>query len=200
MRGPSSSSQAPPGSGRVLISRRASDIQPEAIRWLWPQRIALGKTCLIAGPPGLGKSQVTTYIAATVSSGGTWCTGENCEPGDVFILSAEDDPADTIRPRLEACGANLDRANIIEAVRMMNMKRDRFFNLKQDLDTLGDRLMLSPGAKLVIIDPISAYLGGIDSRSNAQVRSVLAPLAKLAADHSVAVVCVTHLSKGRPNE
>jgi hypothetical protein len=67
MHGFSSSSQPPPASGRVLVSRRASDIQPEAIHWLWPQRIAIGKTCLIAGHPGLGKSQVTTDIAATVS-------------------------------------------------------------------------------------------------------------------------------------
>src|SRR5262245_43069414 len=98
MRGSSSSSQPPPASDRILVSRLASDIQAEAIHWLWRERIALGKTCLIAGPPGLGKSQVTTYIAATVSSGGAWCTNEKCEVGDVFILSAEDDPSDTIRP------------------------------------------------------------------------------------------------------
>ena len=54
----------------------------------------------------------------------------------MFILSAEDDPSDTIRPRLEACGANLDRVHIIVAVHMTDVKRDRFFNLKQNLDTL----------------------------------------------------------------
>jgi hypothetical protein len=151
--------------------------------------------CLIAGPPGLGKSQVTTYIAAIVSSGGTWCTGEKCQAGDVFILSAEDDPSDTIRPRLEACGAKLDRAYIIETVHMINVKRDRPFYLKHDLETLAEKLMANPDAKMVIIDPISAYLGGVDSHKNAEVRSVLAPLAKLAADHGVAVVCVTHLNK-----
>jgi len=158
MHGPSSSSQPPPSSGPVLISRRASEIQPEAIRWLWPQRIALGKTCLIAGPPGLGKSQVTTYIAATVSSGGIWCTGEKCDSGDVYFLSAEDDPSDTIRPRLEACGAKLDRVQIIDRVHMPNFKFDLFFNLKFHLDLLAEKLRASPDAKLVIIDPISAYL------------------------------------------
>jgi putative DNA primase/helicase len=161
MHGFSSSSQPPPASNRVLISRRASHIQPEAIHWLWPQRIALGKTCLIAGPPGLGKSQVTTYIAATVSSGGTWCTGEKCDPGEVLILSAEDDPADTIRPRLEACGANLDRVQIIDGVQMKNLKLDLPFNLKLHLDLLAENLRESPDAKLLIIDPISAYLSGI---------------------------------------
>jgi AAA domain len=196
MHGPSSSSQPPPASDRVLISRRASDIQAEAIHWVWPQRIAQGKLCLIAGPPGLGKSQFTTYTAAIVSSGGTWCTGEKCDAGDVLILSAEDDPADTIRPRLEACGANLDRVHIIEAVHMTSVKRDRPFNLKQDVETLAEKLAASPDVKLVIIDPISAYLGGINSHKNAEVRSVLAPLAKFAADYRVAVVCVTHLNKG----
>jgi AAA domain-containing protein len=196
MHGFSSSSQPPPASGRVLVSRRASDIQAEAIQWLWHQRIALGKTCLMAGPPGLGKSQVTTYIAATVSNGGAWCTGEKCEPGDVYFLSAEDDPADTIRPRLEACGANLDRIHIVEAVHFINVKRDRPFELKRDLDTLEAELMGNSNAKLVIIDPISAYLRGVNSQNNSDVRSVLAPLAKLAADHRVAVVCVTHLNKG----
>jgi AAA domain len=200
MHGPSSSSQPPPGSGRVLISRLASEIQPAAIHWLWPQRIAQGKLCLIAGSPALGKSQVTTCIAANVSSGGTWCTGEKCETGEVLILSAEDDPSDTIRPRLEASGAGLDRVHIIEAVHIRNAKRDRPFNLKQDLDALADKLVVSPDAKLVVIDPISAYLGGVNSHNNADVRSVLAPLAKLAADHGVAVVCVTHLNKGLSND
>jgi putative DNA primase/helicase len=156
--------------------------------------------CLIAGPPGLGKSQVTTDIAATVSRGGTWCTGEKCEAGDVLILSAEDDPSDTIRPRLEACGANLDRVHIIEAVHMLSVKRDRPFYLKQDVETLAEKLTTSPDVKLVIIDPISAYLGGVNSHKNVEVRSVLAPLVKLAADHGVAVVCVTHLNKGHSND
>jgi RecA-family ATPase len=200
MHGPSSSSQPPPSSGRVLISRRASDIQAEAIHWLWPQRIPKGKLCLFAGPPGLGKSQVTTYTAAIVSSGGTWCTGEKCEPGDVLILSAEDDPSDTIRPRLEACGANLDRVQIIDGVHMHNVKLDLLFNLKLHLDLLAEKLRASPDATLVIIDPISAYLSGINSHKNADVRSVMGPLAKLAADHGVAVVCVTHLNKGHPND
>jgi len=187
-----------PGTGPALISRLASQIQPEAIRWLWPHRIALGKTCLIAGPPGLGKSQVTIYLAAITSKGGTWPTGEVCTAGDVRIFSAEDDAADTIRPRLEACGANLDRIHIVEAV--THNQGERTFNLKRDLGALTAKLKTTPDAKLVIIDPISSYLGGVDSHNNVDVRAVLAPLAKLAADHGVAVVCVTHLNKGTSDD
>jgi hypothetical protein len=187
-----------PGTAPALISRLASQIQPEAIRWLWPQRIARGKTSLIAGPPGLGKSQVTIYLAAITSKGGTWPTGEVCAAGDVLIFSAEDDPADTIRPRLEACGANLDRIHVVEAVRHNQLERT--FNLKHHLGALAAKLKTTPDAKLVIIDPISSYLGGVDSHNNVDVRAVLAPLAKLAADHGVAVVCVTHLNKGTSDD
>ena len=178
----------------MLISRRASEIKPEPIRWLWPPRIALGKNSLIAGQPGLGKSQITTYLAAVTSSGGAWPCGELCDSGEVLILSAEDDAADTICPRLDACGANLDRVHIIEAVRDKRGS-DRPFHLKHDLGRLSTELTASRGVKLVIIDPISAYLGDIDSHNNTAVRGVLAPLAKFAADHGTAVVCVTHLSK-----
>ena len=186
---------APPRANVVtLVSRRASEIKPEAIRWLWQQRIALGKLSMIAGLPGLGKSQVTAYLAAVVSSGGTWTTGEKCQAGDVYFLSAEDDPSDTIRPRLEACGADLQRVYIIDAVKVQS--NERFFSLKDDIGALADKLTSHPGAKLIIIDPINAYLGRVDSHKDAEVRSVLAPLAKLAADHSVAIVFVTHLNKG----
>jgi hypothetical protein len=190
---------APPSANEsFLVLRKAADIHPEAICWLWPGRIALGKICLIAGPPGLGKSQVTTDIAATVSSGGIWITGEKSGAGDVLFFSAEDDPADTIRPRLEACGANLDRVHIIEAI--SDKRRERSFSLKSDLEALSAALTARPDVKLIIIDPISAYLGGIDSHNNSDVRGLIAPLAKLAADHGAAVVSVTHLNKGQSDD
>jgi hypothetical protein len=183
-----------PGGNHVLICRPASEIQPEPIRWLWTQRIALGKISLIAGQPGLGKSQITTYLTAVTSSGANWPTGEPCSAGDALILSAEDDPADTIRPRLEASGATLDRVHIVYAVR--DKRGDRLFNLRHDLAALETKLKANTAIKLVIIDPISAYLGGIDSHNNSEVRGLLAPLARMAANHGVAVVCVTHLNKG----
>ena len=184
---------SPKANGGILISRRASEIPPEAINWLWPQRIALGKLSLIAGQPGSGKSQVATYTAAIVSSGGTWPTGEACQPSDVLFLSAEDDPADTIRPRLEACGANLDRVHIVEAVR--DQRSERPFDLNRDIEALAAGLAMHPSVKLIDIDPISAYLGRTNSHNNAEVRATLAPLAKLAVDHRVAIVAVTHLNK-----
>lgn len=72
---------------------------------------------MLAGNPGLGKSQIATSIAAIVSIGGIWPVDNiRCEPGNVVILSAEDDAEDTIRPRLEAAGADLSRVIILNGV------------------------------------------------------------------------------------
>jgi hypothetical protein len=93
-----------------LASRKVSEIEPRPIQWLWPGRIGRGKVSIIAGNPGLGKSQITASIAAIVTNGSHWPVDRApSEAGDVVFLSAEDDPADTLRPRLEAAGANLSR-------------------------------------------------------------------------------------------
>jgi hypothetical protein len=89
--------------GRSLIVRRASEITPEPIEWLWPSRVAIGKQTMIVGEPGLGKSQLTAFMAAAITTAGHWPCNEGQAPlGSVIILSAEDDAADTIRPRLDA--------------------------------------------------------------------------------------------------
>ena len=99
------------------LFRKVSDIKAKPIHWLWPGRITQGKVSMIAGNPGLGKSLVTVDMAATVSMGGLWPVDRQCcEVGNVIILSAEDDPLDTIRPRLEAAGADLSKVYILDAV------------------------------------------------------------------------------------
>ena len=76
---------------RRLISHRASDLEPEKLVWVWPGRIPEGKLVLLGGPPGLGKSQLTAFMSATVSNGGHWPCGEGFSPkGDVIFMSAED--------------------------------------------------------------------------------------------------------------
>lgn len=89
-----------------LVLRRVSDVPLEKISWLWPGRIARGKLTVIAGHPGLGKSQVTAWMAATVTTGRPWPgSDQRAAPSNVLILNAEDAVADTIRPRLIAAGA-----------------------------------------------------------------------------------------------
>ncbi len=178
---------------------RLADIPPEPINWLWPGRIALGKLTLIAGDPGLGKSLLATTLGACVSKGYPWPICNVAAPlGDVVLLSAEDDPADTIRPRLDAAGADCTRVHILKAVQEVGndgLNTQRTFSLRRDLDVLQTVLTDLPECKLVVIDPISAYLDGTDSHNNSDVRGLLAPLAEAAARHQIAILLVHHLNK-----
>jgi hypothetical protein len=183
--------------GRSLIVRRASEITPEPIEWLWPSRVAIGKQTMIVGEPGLGKSQLTAFMAAAITTGGQWPCNEGQAPlGSVIILSAEDDAADTIRPRLDAAGADTTRVLIVSAVRSNDGKGRRTFNLQADLDLLEQEITKTRDVRLVIIDPISSYMGKTDSHKNSDVRGVLEPVGEMAARLRVAVVSVTHKGKG----
>lgn len=181
--------------------RRMSDVQAKPIRWLWPGRIARGKVAMLAGHPGLGKSQLTSSLASIVTTGGIWPVDRTpCERGNVIFFSAEDDAEDTIRPRLEAAGADLERVFILDAVLEEDGTRPRAFNMAVDLPRLGQMLEHIGDVALIVIDPITAYLGGTDSHKNADMRALLSLLADLAAKHGVAVVCVSHLNKGGSGE
>jgi hypothetical protein len=201
-RGISGKSIIKPESNRVcgetptagIVYRKISDIEARPIRWLWPGRIARGKVTMIAGDPGLGKSLVTTSITAIVTTGGLWPVDRTrAERGNVIILSAEDDPADTIRPRLEASGADISRVYVLGMVAQGD--RVRPVSLADDIARLAETIQQIGNVAMVVIDPVSAYLGETDSHKNADVRALLAPLSDMAAAHGVAVVCVSHLNK-----
>lgn len=180
---------------------RLADVQRLPIEWLWPGRVALGKLTMIAGDPGLGKSLFTLTMAAHVSTGGSWPVDHaTCPQGSVVILSAEDDPGDTIAPRLDAAGADTAKIHAIKMTVEISSSTGesitRGFSLRKDVAALSDLLRTMPDTRLVIIDPISAYLDGTDGHSNSDVRGLLMPLAELASKHRVALVCVSHLNKG----
>jgi len=177
-----------------------SDVRPELVAWLWPGRIALGKLTLIAGDPGLGKSFLTLDMASRVSTGAGWpdCRGESFPPGGVVLLSAEDGVADTIRPRLDAAGADVARIVALDAIRSVGdngRESARTFDLSRDLPALEAAIRSVERCRLVVIDPVTAYLGSADSHKNAEIRGLLAPLGSIAERHRVAVVAVTHLNK-----
>jgi putative DNA primase/helicase len=185
--------------GPVAIVVRVSDVRAEPISWLWPGRIAIGKVTLISGDPGLGKSLISIAIAAHVTRGTPWLVDASaCPAGAVLMLSAEDDVADTIRPRLEAAGADVERVQVLTMIR--DVERDgtlttRGLSLRRDLAVLDDLLHREPDVRLVVVDPISAYLGDTDSHNNADVRGLFAPLAELASRRRIAIVAVSHLNK-----
>jgi hypothetical protein len=193
---------APP-EGRA-ITRLVANVAAEPLRWLWRARIPRGKFTLLAGDPGAGKSMLTVDLTARVTTGAPWPDAHSPrrrrEPGGVVMLSAEDDVADTIRPRLEAAGANLTRVAVLDAVvdvadRQRRTTVRRWPSLRLDLDAIDEAIDSVADCALVIIDPVAAYLDARDSHRDADVRAVLGPLAELAARRHVAVVGVCHLRK-----
>jgi putative DNA primase/helicase len=182
--------------GPALITQCAADVTPEPVEWLWPGRIAIGKLTLIAGEAGLGKSQLSIAMVAAVTTGGEWPCREGRAPqGTVIILSAEDGAADTVVPRLMAAGADRERIQLVSAVR--DEKSRRSFDLSADLALLDQKISAIGDVKLIIIDPISSYLGPkVDSHVNAAVRGVLEPVSEMAARLRIAIVAITHPPKG----
>lgn len=189
---PASSGQHP---ARSLVTCNLSDVVPEKVEWLWPGRVGVGKLTLIAGEPGLGKSQLSIAIAAAVTTGAAWPDGSGRAPlGSVIILSAEDGVADTIRPRFDAAGGDPTKVRVIRATSCEG--RIKSFDLGADLALLEEEIKRHPDTRLVGIDPASSYMGKVDSHKNADVRSVLEPLAEMAERLRIAIVAITHFSKG----
>ncbi|MFA4965514.1 MAG: AAA family ATPase [Thermoleophilia bacterium] len=170
-------------------------VEATPIVWLWDGRIPRGKLSVIAGDPGLGKSYLSLYMAAVLSRGGEWPDGSIAPRENVLIVSAEDDLADTIRPRLDRLGADVARIIAINGVRNDGAEVMRPFSLRLDVALLREAIE-DTGAAMVVIDPLNAFLGGVDSHKAAEVRGVLAPLAHVAGETHASLLCVHHLNKG----
>ena len=186
--------------GVALVTRCAAEIKAEKIEWIWPSRLAQGKHTCVAGEPGTGKSQLTIAVIATVTTGGDWPCGEGRAPlGSVLVLSAEDGAADTVIPRLLAAGADLSKVHLVSAVRNADGKGRRALNLQSDLDLLEQQIATIGDVALIVIDPVSSYLGKTDLHKNAEVRGVLEPIGEMAERNRVAVLSVTHFAKAGSN-
>jgi putative DNA primase/helicase len=174
-----------------------ANVKAQPIEWLWQDWLAVGKVHVLAGDGGLGKSTILCDLAARTSTGSAW--PDRATNGDmggsVIILAAEDDVADTLKPRLVAAGADPERIFVIRSVRSDDLSR-RTFSLQADLPRLEAEIEARGDCRLVIIDPVSSYLGKVDSHKNAEVRMVLEPLGEMAARMRMAVICNNHLSKG----
>jgi putative DNA primase/helicase len=175
---------------------RLSQVRPQRVSWLWPGRIPLGKLTILDGDPGLGKSSVLLDIAGRVTTGCPMPDGSTASfegPGGVLLLSAEDGVDDTIRPRLEAAGGDLDR--VVALPFLPSQSGERILRIPTDVPFLG-RLASRLDARLLVVDPLLAYLApGINLGSDAGIRRALTPLALLAERLDTAVVLVRHLNK-----
>jgi hypothetical protein len=179
-----------------LRTTAVGDLKMHGIDWLWPGRFARGKIGLIAGLPDYGKGQIAAFLAAVVTAGVELPCGEGtAAQGSVIWLNAEDDACDTVKPRLVAAGADCSRIAFVTGVHAGG--KERAFSLVTDLYLLRKKIVETGNVVLVIIDPISAYLGigKVDSRSATDVRGVLAPLKELAEELRVAVIGIAHFNK-----
>jgi hypothetical protein len=150
---------------------------------------------MLCGDSALGKSQIAISITAALTKSGVWPDGDEVgELGSVIILSAEDAINDTIVPRLAAAGADLNRVYCLRCV--YNEGKTQSFNIQANMNLIADKVREVGDVALVIIDPVTAYLGSeIDSHKITDVRAALLPLDQFAAELNVAVLAITHPPK-----
>jgi putative DNA primase/helicase len=173
----------------------ASNVDSREVDWLWAGRVPLGMITMFAGDPKLGKSYVTLSMAAALSRGLPLPVSDlPNRTGSTILMSAEDDPARTIVPRLTAAGADLAKVHILESVLLANGS-ETLPSLRADIDAITAAAVRLGDCRLIVIDPVSAYLNGIDDNRNAVLRGVLTPLSRLAEQIGAAVLLVSHLTK-----
>lgn len=177
--------------GVVLVC--GGNLTPQPIAWLWEYWLALGKLHVLAGRAGEGKTTLALAMAATVTIGGRLPDGGRCEVGNVLIWSGEDDPADTLLPRLIAMGADRNRVYFVQGSRIDGEVVP--FDPARDLGQLLAAVENIGGIRLLIVDPIVSAVAG-DSHKNTEVRRALQPLVDLAASCQCAVLGISHFSKG----
>lgn len=182
--------------GKVVETVCAADIPIRAKSWVWAGRLLRGGLELVAGAPGLGKSQVHCHYAACVTTTKPWPDGSaSGEAANVIMVTAEDCLDDEVVPRLVAAGADVRRVYIVKLIRL-DRKTQRQFLLAEDLDTLEKKVREIGDVALVMIDPITAFMGGkMDSHKATEVRSQLGPLKDFAERLRVAVSAISHPAK-----
>jgi putative DNA primase/helicase len=195
-KGDDSAGQNEPQEGDGLMIAKAAELEMCGVDWLWPGRFARGKLGLIAGMPDMGKGQIAAFIVAAVTAAVALpCSEGGATQGDVIWFNAEDGARDTVKPRLLAAGADPERVHFVNAARVNG--KDKFFSLVTDLPLLRKAVQKIGNVVLVIIDPVSAYLGvgKVDSRSATDVRGVLTPLKDMTEELHIAVIGICHFNK-----
>jgi RecA-family ATPase len=180
-----------------------SEVESQQVDWLWQKRIPLGKITLLDGDPGMGKSLLSIFIAACVTTGQPMPDGAPGKQGKVILIAPEDAAEDTIKPRGEAAGGDPSQVLLLDNIEQLNIKdskkikfNDRPFSLAQDMDIL-EQAIKQTKTILVVIDPLMAVLGhSIDSSRDQDVREVLTPLAQVAERTGCAILIIRHLNKG----
>ncbi len=186
--------EATPAPDDAPIIVRASQVEPRQLAWLWPGRLPAGKLVTFAGPGGTGKTFALLDISARITRGADWPDGQpGGDPKSVLFISSEDDPADTLVPRLIEVEADLQRVGFLVAEVNASWCLQRMDTLRRAIAELGD-------VGMIVIDPPTSYLGGADDHKNSELRQVLHPLSLLAGEIGCTIVLNTHVNKGTSSD
>jgi putative DNA primase/helicase len=178
-----------PSAASSLVS--FSEIVARPVRFAWRDRIALGKITALAGRPKIGKGLLYSHLIAAVTRGNL--DGELDGPRQAIILTTEDEPGDTLKPRLIAAGADLSRVSYFT---MGSLDEPVPFRVPKDADELSRRVAETDAA-LVVLDPLVEFIDGkLDANKSQSVRQALASINAIAREHGCAVLSVVHLNKG----
>ena len=165
---------------------RMSDVEPTPVEWLWKPYLPFGKLSVLQGNPGEGKTYFAMHLAAACTNGKLLPNMERMEPFNVIYQTAEDGLGDTVKPRLIEAGADLDRVLVID---------DSDVQLTLSDERI-EKAIVENNARLVIIDPIQAYLGAdVDMNRANEVRPIFMRLGQVAQRTGCAILLIGHLNK-----
>jgi hypothetical protein len=195
--------QAKGGSFKGMSYQTAAETKTQRIEWLWKPRFPAGMLSIIGGDPDCGKSTIMYSLAATITRSGNLPLGEGAvEIGRVLVLAGEESKNRVSVPRLKAAGADLRYVSFVDPlVKDEGIEQPRLIDLAMDLDKIKGVIAAleadgGPKVKLLVIDPLSAYLGaGANSFKASDMRRVLTPISDWADKQQIAVIVVAHLNK-----
>ena len=171
---------------------KMSEVQWQEIEWLWYPFIPYGKLTIVQGDPGDGKTTLILNIAAKLSKGERLDNDMKLtEPMNIIYQTAEDGLADTVKPRLEKAGADCERIVVIdESAKSLSMADERL-----------EEAIIQTGARMLILDPIQAYLGGgMDMNRANEARDMTKRLGALAEKYKCAIILIGHMNKASGNK
>jgi len=171
-----------------------SEIEARSVPWLWQNFIPRGRATLISGDPGSAKTWFALDMAARLSRGLPWADGSpGCESANTYYMSVEDDAHDTIRPRIDSLGGDPSKIAIYNANHPLHLD----LSTEAGLIRIEHEIVQVGNVRLVVIDPILDFSGGVNPNAGEEVRALLTPLVNMAARHDFALVMIGHLNKAQ---
>lgn len=166
---------------------KMTDIETQEVHWLWDPYIPFGKITIVQGDPGEGKTHFILAVASALTNGEQLLNSERLSPMTVIYQTAEDGLADTIKPRLEMMNADCDKVIVIdESTQALSLSDERI-----------EQAIKETGAKLLILDPLQAYLGAdVDMHRANEIRPIFHALGLVAERTGCAIVIIGHMNKG----